>query len=204
MLARLDARFRLLYAGRRREAMPFVDELHARLGDRLALRISEEGTRLDLAAEIASLHPQGELYLCGPMRLVDSARRAFQASGRPSENLRFETFGSSGKHAPEAFVVKVVDRGVELTVPENRTMLDVLRDAGVEMMFDCLRGECGLCAVDVVAVDGEIDHRDVFLSEAQKSEQKKICACVSRAVRGSITVDTGFRPGPRRGPVDGN
>ncbi|WP_409363514.1 2Fe-2S iron-sulfur cluster-binding protein [Bradyrhizobium liaoningense] len=53
----------------------------------------------------------------------------------------------------------------------------------------CKRGECGLCAIDVVAVDGEIDHRDVFFSDHQKHENTKICACVSRA-RGTITVDT--------------
>ncbi|MHC2508968.1 ferredoxin [Bradyrhizobium elkanii] len=56
-------------------------------------------------------------------------------------------------------------------------------------MSDCRRGECGVCALDVVDVDGEIDHRDVFFSDHQKQESRKICACVSRA-RGTITVDT--------------
>ena len=60
-------------------------------------------------------------------------------------------------------------------------MLDVLNAAGHEVMYDCKRGECGLCAIDVVAVDGEIDHRDVFFSDHQKHENTKICACVSRA-----------------------
>jgi vanillate O-demethylase ferredoxin subunit len=60
-------------------------------------------------------------------------------------------------------------------------------------MSDCRRGECGVCAIDVVAVDGEIDHRDVFFSDHQKQENGKICACVSRA-RGLITVDTLHRP----------
>ena len=49
------------------------------------------------------------------------------------------------------------------------------------MMSDCRRGECGICALDVVACDGEIDHRDVFFSDAQRRESHKICACVSRA-----------------------
>jgi vanillate O-demethylase ferredoxin subunit len=60
-------------------------------------------------------------------------------------------------------------------------------------MFDCRRGECGLCAVDVIETTGEIDHRDVFFSDHQKKENRKICACVSRVVGGGVSVDVGFR-----------
>ena len=47
--------------------------------------------------------------------------------------------------------------------------------------------------VTELALDGEIDHRDVFLSEHEKQENKRICACVSRVV-GRITLDTAWRP----------
>ena len=67
------------------------------------------------------------------------------------------------------------------------------------MMWDCLRGECGLCAAAVIEVEGELDHRDVFLSEEQKEEGGTIITCVSRAVGGAIAIDTGFA----RSPADG-
>ncbi|MFY9992545.1 MAG: 2Fe-2S iron-sulfur cluster binding domain-containing protein [Rhodoplanes sp.] len=67
------------------------------------------------------------------------------------------------------------------------------RRPGKPMMSDCRKGECGLCTMTVVSVDGRIDHRDVFLSEAQKKENHKLCACVSRAV-GTIVLDTDDRP----------
>ncbi|WP_430648794.1 2Fe-2S iron-sulfur cluster-binding protein [Bradyrhizobium pachyrhizi] len=45
----------------------------------------------------------------------------------------------------------------------------------------CRRGECGVCAIDIIKIDGELNHRDVFFSEPQKRANEKICACVSRA-----------------------
>ena len=186
--------FRLLYAARTPEQMPFVDELSELLGDRLERFVSSEGRRLDLDREIERLHPDGELYLCGPLRLRDAAQHAWQAAGRRPDRLQFETFASGGRFAPEAFTVRVLDHDGEITVRQNRTLLDAHKDEGVEMMWDCLRGECGLCAAKVVDVEGELDHRDVFLSEEQQQEGETIITCVSRAVGGTLTLDTGYRP----------
>ena len=186
--------FRVLYAARTREQMAFVDELTALLGERLELFVSTEGNRIEIGAEIERLHQDGELYLCGPLRLRDAVLREWSERDRRPDRLQFETFASGGRFAPEDFAVRVRDRDCELTVRRNRTMLDALRDEGVDMMWDCLRGECGLCACEVIEVEGELDHRDVFLSEEEKEEGETIITCVSRAVGGGITIDTGFRP----------
>lgn len=185
--------FRVLYAARTREQMAFVDELRDLLGDRLELFVSAEGNRLDVAAEIDRLHPDGELYLCGPLRLRDAAQKAWRDKGRRPDRLQFETFASGGRFAPEEFLVRVHGHAEEIAVRRNRTLLDALTDAGVDVMSDCLRGECGLCAAKVLDVEGELDHRDVFLSEEQQREGETIITCVSRAVGGAITIDTGFR-----------
>lgn len=183
---------RLLYAGRNRAHMPFLGALDALLGDRLSVFSSGEGQRIDLARAFASLHPQGEAYLCGPPGMLAEARRLWREAGRPTALLRFETFGSGGTIDPEPFRVEVRDHGVTLDVPRDASLLDTLATAGIEIAHDCLRGECGLCAVDVVGA-ATIDHRCVFLSEAQRAEGHTLCACVSRA-HGTITIDTGYRP----------
>ena len=185
--------FRLLYAARTRAELAFVEDLQSRLGTRLEVFVSDESARLDLAAQIARLHPESELYICGPLRMIDHARAIWTGAMRPAQSLRFETFGSSGLFAPQSFRVHVTDRGVEVVVGEHETMLDALRNAGVEILADCLRGECGLCKVDVITADAALDHRDVFLSTHEKARNNTLCACVSRAVGGSITIDTGFR-----------
>lgn len=183
----------LHYAMTSRKDAAYLDELSGLLGDRLHVHASDEGGRLDLAATFAALPADAIAILCGPMRMLEAARRAWNASGRAPADLRYETFGSSGLLPTAEFRVRLKGTGSEIVVPQNRSMLAALNDAGYEVMSDCERGECGVCAIDVLAVDGEIDHRDVFFSEHQKQGNKKICPCVSRAV-GTVTVDTLYRP----------
>lgn len=193
LLARRGADMRLLYAAKTRDEIAFASELAAVLGDRLVCHVSAEGRRIDFAKAFSALPPGAQCALCGPMPMLDDARRLWVAGGRPITDLRWETFGSSGAFAAEDFTVAVPRHGVEIVVPRNRTLLDTLADAGIDVISDCRKGECGLCALTLVSFDGRIDHRDVFLSDAQKAENHKICACVSRAA-GRIVIDTDYRP----------
>jgi len=192
-LAETGARFRLVYACRGRSDLALAQELAERLGDRLELVLSEEGRRVDIAAEIERLDPEGEFYVCGPIGMLEDAKRRWRASGRPVDRLRFETFGNSGAHPTVPFAVKIPRLGKEIVVDANQTMLEALEDADVGMIFDCRRGECGLCALTILAVDGVVDHRDVFFSDAEKAQNSKLCTCVSRVYGQSITVDTADR-----------
>src|SRR5262249_3964223 len=194
-LAHAGAKFRLLYACRRRQDLALADELSRAIGDRLGIFIDEDGGRIDLDGEIAKLAPGGELYVCGPIGMLEAAKRAWAASGRPVDQLRFETFGNSGRFASETFTVRIPRLGREIVVSAHETMLDALEAAGIDMIFDCRRGECGLCALPILSVDGTVDHRDVFFSDDEKASNAKLCTCVSRVVGGSITVDTGDRVG---------
>ena len=184
---------RLAYCGKRRADMAFAEELQERLGDRLSLHISEEGSRIDLAAAIAGLGPEAVCYVCGPMRMLEAVRAAWAEAGRSPTRLFFETFGSSGHFAAEPFEVLVPRHDVRVTVGADETLLQALRSAGVEVLSDCERGECGLCALDVIEAEGEIDHRDVFFSEVQRAHGDKLCVCVSRAIGGRLVLDTAYR-----------
>jgi len=196
VLRRRGADYRFRYAGRSRRSMPFLEDLQREHGARFSAAVTDEGGSLDLAAEFAALHPDAEAYVCGPLGLQESARREWVAPARAPARLRFETFANSGEYESEAFPVTVTDVGTRIVVPQDKSMLDALLDAGVDVMYSCRRGECGLCAVVVTDVVGEIDHRDVFLSPEQRSAGRKLCTCVSRVVGGGVTVDTGLRAAP--------
>lgn len=196
-LARSGAKLRMMYCARSRDELAFADDLRAVLGERLQTFASGDGQRLDLKSTLAALAPDGLAAICGPLPLIEEARRVWRNQGRPHADLRFETFGSSGSLATEPFRLRIAQSGQEIVVPETQSILDALEDAGIGVISDCRRGECGVCALNIVDVDGTVDHRDVFFSDHQKHENNKLCACVSRAI-GTITIDPLLRPDPAR------
>jgi vanillate O-demethylase ferredoxin subunit len=193
ILKRRGADLRFLYGVRSAEELAFADELRDELGDRLAIFLDDKGERPDLAAEFAALPPDAEAYVCGPLGLLKAAQKTWQALGRDPTRLRYETFGAAGGGEARPFVVRLPDLDLEVPVAAGQTMLDALEEAGVAVLSDCRKGECGLCVLEVVKHEGPLDHRDVFLSEAQHHEGRKICACVSRAAGGRLTVLPTYR-----------
>ncbi|WP_295831713.1 PDR/VanB family oxidoreductase [uncultured Microbacterium sp.] len=193
MAARLRDRgadYRLIYAGRSRSLMAYVDDLREAHGERLRLHVRDEGTSLSIPDLVDGVAVGTEVYVCGPIRLMDAVRREWMTRGRPLADLRMETFGNSGWFDAQEFVVRVPASGIEARVRPNQSMLEALEAAGADMMWDCRKGECGLCEVRVLSLSGDIDHRDVFYSERQKDARSKMCCCVSRVVapRGGSAV----------------
>ena len=192
-LAQQGANFNMVYSCRSQRDLALGDELRATIGDRLRIFFDEEGARPDLAREFAALAPGGEVYICGPMGMLEAAKHAWRDSGKPADHLRFETFGNSGRFATVPFTVKIPRLSIEIEVPPNRSMLEAIEAAGVEMIFDCRRGECGLCALPILHADGIVDHRDFFFSDEEKAANTKLCTCVSRLAGGVLTIDTADR-----------
>lgn len=182
VLRRLGAEYVLHYVGHSRERMAYIDELQAEHGDRLIPHITQEHGRMQVAQLLATVPDNAELYMCGPIRLMEEIRRLWARSDRDPTLLRSETFGNSGWFDAEPFVVEVPRVGARVEVRTDESMLEALERAGVDMMFDCRRGECGLCEVRILELDGQVDHRDVFYSERQKAPNSKLCCCVSRVV----------------------
>lgn len=183
-LARLGADYVLHYVGNSRDRMAYLDALQARHGERLVTHITQDDGRLQVDDLVAAVPRDSELYMCGPIRLMEAVRRAWEREGRDITALRYETFGNSGWFASEPFDVEVPRLGVSVTVQPGESMLEALEGAGVDMMYDCRRGECGLCEVKILDLDGAVDHRDVFYSERQKAPNSKMCCCVSRVTAG--------------------
>lgn len=187
LLRELGADYEIHYAARSPQAMAYRGEMIAEHGDRLTTYLDSESVHLNVPALVGGIGPGTELYMCGPIRLMDAIRRAWEDHELDPTNLRFETFGNSGWFIPEHFRVTIPRLGVSTEVRQNESLLEALEKAGVEMMSDCRRGECGLCQVKVLSSEGQVDHRDVFFSDRQKRASEKLCACVSRLASTTAT-----------------
>lgn len=143
VLKNMKAKYTFVYAGRNSEAMAYLPELQQLHGQNLVVRIDDDNTLLDVDELVDSADMNTELYMCGPIRLIDVVRRAWIERELNLPNLRYETFGNSGWHDPEDFIDRIprLDSGTK--VCQGRSMIEALEEAGVEMTSDCRKGECG-------------------------------------------------------------
>lgn len=184
-----DAPVRLHFAGRSRELMAFVPELQTMLGSRLHLHVdAETGAPINVDALLDACAPNDQLYVCGPKPLLDGVLARTQARGWSRERVHFELFSAPAPEAADhAFEVVLAQSGRSITVPADRSILDCLIDAGCDPLFDCRRGECGVCGTPVI--DGEIDHRDHVLSALERREGRVMQICVSRCKGRRLVLD---------------
>ncbi|MCW5660384.1 MAG: oxidoreductase [Burkholderiaceae bacterium] len=185
----LGAPVRLHYAGRTRELMAFVPELQQLLGEHLRLHVdAEAGAPLNVEALLDACSPEDQLYVCGPKPMLDTLLARTQARGWTRERVHFEVFNAPAVGSAEhAFEVVLAQSGRSVAVPADRSILDCLIDAGVDPLFDCKRGECGVCGTPVI--EGEIDHRDYVLSALEKREGGVMQICVSRCKGTRLVLD---------------
>ncbi|ETX30284.1 PDR/VanB family oxidoreductase [Roseivivax isoporae] len=180
----------LHYAARSRAAAALADHLAEAHGDALSLHLDDTaGGPLDLAAVMAAADPASHVYICGPKPMIEAARRAAEAAGIPSARIHVELFESAA--APAAgdapFEVELASSGKVYTIPPGRSIIEVLEEAGEDLIYDCQRGDCGICQTDVL--EGEPDHRDVVLSEDERASGKVMQICVSRAKSARLKLD---------------
>lgn len=123
VLSRARRRLCLLDAARQRSHMPFLEELRVLLGERLEIYADEEDMGIDLAGEIARLHPEGEMYVRGPVQMMEAAQELWRCFGRPPTFLRFETYGLSGHSKLQPSTVTVQDHSRAIKVEREGTLL---------------------------------------------------------------------------------
>lgn len=179
----------LHYSGRARDQLAFMDELATLAGPLLHVHADDDpACRLDLAALLDGLTPAQHLYVCGPKGMIDALIEGAKARGWPADRIHFELFTSAAPvSGDQAFEVELRQSGKVLTIPANKTILEVLEAEGCDPMYDCKRGECGVCTATVL--EGTPDHRDYFLSDAEKAGGKMIQICISRAKSARLVLD---------------
>lgn len=187
--------WRLLYGGRTRRGMAFLDRL-ARYRDQVRVVPQDECGLLDLEQAVAELPALGDgalVYGCGPEPLLAALEQCCAPLGE--DVLRVERFAAPEADPSQAirdaaageFVVELARSKQTLVVAPGTSVLERLAQHGIDVPSDCQEGICGSCQVGVLA--GEPDHRDHVLTTRQRRAGDTIMICVSRCRGNRLVLD---------------
>ncbi|WP_329116305.1 PDR/VanB family oxidoreductase [Streptomyces sp. NBC_01465] len=184
MLRQLDAagaEWKLLYCGRSRATMPFLDEVEklGAQGDRVSVVAQDEQGFPEL--DFTTSPGDAAFYCCGPEGLMTAVAEAVPATAA----LHLERFTPGAAAPGGAFEVELHRTGRTITVPADSTVLAAVRAELPNVSYSCEQGFCGTCQQRVLA--GDIDHRDELLTDSERDDS--ILICVSRCNGERLVLD---------------
>ena len=182
-LSRAGAPYILHYLARSLAHAAFLDELRSGpVGPQL--RFWPTGGGFDIAR---ALRPDADTYACGPSRLMDAVASHYGAFGLTPSRLHVEHFTSDVSHAGPPFRVEAARSGISVTVGEEQSIAEALAEHGIAVDLSCEQGVCGTCLLPVL--DGVPDHRDRVQTGAEKTANRQVAACCSRARSDVLVLD---------------
>ena len=144
---------------------------------------------LDIPGLLARHEEGTHLYYCGPTGFMLATREG--SAHWPPETVHFEYFAPVPQEKPAAgeavdpgdaeFQVTLSSTGATYNVPADKSIVDVLRDNGIDVDTSCEAGTCGTCKTHYL--EGEPDHNDFVLTDAEQREWVMICCARSRSER---------------------
>lgn len=185
-LADLKRNWDLYYSARSRKDAAFVDELSKLPETHLHFDDEQEGRFLDVAGIVQRAPSNAHLYCCGPEPMI----AAFEAAAGkwPPEQVHVEYFVPKFAAASEGgFVVVLARSQREVVVPAGKSILQCVRELGVQVPFSCEEGVCGACETRVI--EGVPDHRDSILTESERKESATMMICCSGSKSPRLVLD---------------
>ena len=191
-LALMGADFEMHYCTRSRERMAF----HARISAATyASRVQfhyDDGAlqqKLDLVGLLAKPEAGTHLYVCGPKGFMDAVLITARAKGWPEDQLHYEFFSAEvvKSASDQSFQVKLASSGKVVTVPKDKTVVQALAEAGIEVQTSCEQGVCGTCLTRVL--EGEPDHKDLYLTPDEQAKNDQFTPCCSRSKSALLILD---------------
>jgi ferredoxin-NADP reductase len=182
------ADWELHYGGRSRRSMAFLESLEEATGRRVTLHPQDEVGLIDLDRLLGTPRPDMLVYCCGPEPLLTAVEE--RCAAWPEGSLHVERFTPKDVGDPVmtgSFEVELVTSGLVLTVPPEKSVLQVVDEAGVSVLSSCQEGTCGTCETTVL--EGVVDHRDSLLTPAERAANDTMFICVSRAACPRLVLD---------------
>lgn len=182
--------FELHYCGSSSERCAFVDEIkQGVLSQFTVFHFKSEGAnhRENLEQIFNQLDTQSHVYTCGPNGFMEWIIHLAELRQLPPQNIHREYFQVEIETSGKAFEVVAKQSGKVILVNEQETILQALAREGIQIEMSCEQGVCGTCMCDVL--EGEPDHRDVYLTDEEKQSNEQILVCCSRSKSAKLVLD---------------
>jgi ferredoxin-NADP reductase/predicted pyridoxine 5'-phosphate oxidase superfamily flavin-nucleotide-binding protein len=178
--------FSLHYTGRSFQEMAFRDRLVREFPQQIFLYEGQK-QRLNVKQVMQSAEKDSVFYVCGPASLIDAVIEAGEQLSIETNRINYERFTASIADDAHSFSVQLAKSAKKIKVEKDISLLDALLDDGIEHPYSCRTGDCKTCVVKIL--EGEVEHHDNCLTEAEKTEQNLMCPCVSRAKSSNLILD---------------
>lgn len=184
-----NADFELHYCGRSRSHAAFLEELaQAPFAKCVTTHFDDEpNSKLDLSRVLGSQVSNTHIYTCGPSGFMTWIIEGAKAAGYKDDHVHREYFQLEVDNSGDAFEVHTARTGKTLKVNAGQSIVEALADVGIAIEVSCEQGVCGTCLCDVL--EGEPDHRDVYLTEDERAANDQILLCCSRSRSGRLVLD---------------
>ncbi|NUY04215.1 oxidoreductase [Paraburkholderia sp. JPY169] len=191
-LARLGADFEMHYFARSPARAAFVEHIkRSTFADHVFFHFTEEEKqqRLDLAVLLQTHDAGMHLYVCGGEAFMNAVIDAALQKGWRKDRVHREYFSVEKRESDSnvEFDVTIASTGRTICIPADKTVMTALADYGIHIAASCEQGVCGTCVTRVL--EGEPQHRDVFLSDDEKNRNDRFTPCCSRANSRTLVLD---------------
>lgn len=153
--------------------------LHARLNREYLIRIVQE----QMPADDNVL-----FFTCGPVFYMDLVRFTLLGMGFPDDHIKKETFHFPEEEADEdekeeepvdetSYGIRLRFQGTEydLTVPYNKTILEVGLENKIKLPYSCKSGMCSTCVSQCTAGGVRMDYNEVLTDREVNNGRCLIC-----------------------------
>lgn len=120
-------------------------------------------------SEFAPKGDDQQYYICGPTKMMEMVESNLQSLDIDKKKVMIEYFGSPQDQGETSAAAGAVSSGkrivkatltgnvIEVEIPDGKTILDSLIDAGYDPPFSCTSGACSTCAAKVTKGEVTMD-----------------------------------------------
>jgi len=147
-------------------------------------------TRVDLQTLLRGADRLAHLYFCGPAGFISAVQDTSAGLQWEPARVHFERFAADPRpdaDSDAAFTVRIGGAGRQIAVPAGTAITAALSEAGIDIPVSCEQGVCGTCLTGVL--EGEVDHRDQYLTEEERDRNDQMTPCCSRAKGPLLVLD---------------